>query len=202
MTKLALDPVDLAVPSARLSPFFTAAGDRFVVPTVDGSLSLWDAATRQRIDVALPHSPVGLANLAPDGSLVIGVAEPAPGAMFWDIDSATEIRTVTLEDFPLDMEINAYEISSDGSMLAVSEDRGQVFVWDLATGRRRGNPADRPGAARGIAFAPGTATLVIAAATGEMTLYDLATEQAVGDEVVPVSVEVEVVVPRLMPAGW
>jgi WD40 repeat protein len=101
--------------------------------------------------------------------------------MFWDIDSATEIRTVTLEDFPLDMEINAYEISSDGSMLAVSEDRGQVFVWDLATGRRRGNPADRPGAARGIAFAPGTATLVIAAATGEMTLYDLATEQAVGD---------------------
>src|SRR6266542_4964494 len=51
----------------------------------------------------------------------------------------------------------------------------------MATGRPRGNPADRPGAARGIAFAPGTATLAIATATGGITLYDLATEQAVGD---------------------
>ena len=45
-------------------PFFTAGGDRFVVPADDGSLSLWDTVTNERIDVALPHSPAGVAGLA------------------------------------------------------------------------------------------------------------------------------------------
>ena len=172
--------LDLAPPAgdAFLPPFFTADGGRFVVPTSDGSLSLWDAASLNRINSALPESPARIAGLAPDGSLAIALPDPA--VMFWDIDAGTELRTVPLEVPPRPGSLTTFVFSTDVSTLAASEDRGQVFVWDLTSGRLRGRPDGRPGAARSIAFAPRSTTLAIAASSGGISLYDVGTEQLLG----------------------
>jgi WD40 repeat protein len=164
--------------SVFLPPFFTADGGRFVVATSDGSLSLWDAASLTRSDIALPASPNRIAGLAPDGSLAIALPDPA--VMFWDIDASREVRTVPLEVPTRPGSLTTFRFTKDLSTLAASEDRGQVFVWDLTTGRLRGDPDRRPGAARGIAFAPASTTLAVAASTGGISLYDVGADKLLG----------------------
>jgi WD40 repeat protein len=174
--------VQLDVPHAAgvhvVPPFFTADGERFVVGTSDGSLSLWDSASLRQLDVPLPHSPRNLAGVAPDGSLAVGLLEPV--VMFWDIDARAELRRLQVDIPSRPDSLAKFVFTSDGSRLAAVEDRGQVVVWDATTGRLRGDPNDRPGAAGDIAFAPGSTTLAIASSTGEVALYDLETEQMIG----------------------
>lgn len=165
-----------------LAPSFVKDGTRFVVPASDGSLTLWDRAARQRIDVALPTSPVGLAGIAPDGTLAIGLADGV--VMFWDLDAAAELRRVSLEGFPVDRFFDDFALSSDMSLLAAAEDDGQVYVWQLTTGQPVGDPVDRPGSARSIAWAPGSGTLAIASTGGGISLYDVTGGQRLGQPLV------------------
>ena len=126
-------------------PFFTAGGDRFVVPANDGSLTLWDTVTHEQLDVTLPHTPAGLVGLAGDGALAIALADP-PGVMFWDVDAAQEVRRVALENFPLNSEINTFAFAGDGSTLGgVRGSRSSVRLGpgDGQGARRSGRPLRR-----------------------------------------------------------
>ncbi len=99
--------------------------------------------------------------------------------LFWDVDRGEVARTVQLE-FP-GIDVTDVAVSADGALLAGAHSSGQAFVWDLATGRLRGDPAVRPGGVRGIAFHPSSpTTLALGNAGGGITLYDVSTERPLG----------------------
>ena len=69
--------------------------------------------------------------------------------------------------------VNSVAFSPDGRILAVGDNRGDVGLWDVATGRRtvlaEGSPV------YGVAFSPDGRTLAVGDARGDVGLWDVAT---------------------------
>src|SRR5207244_1908911 len=87
----------------------------------------------------------------------------------WDAASGREVRR--LGDYPRGVHGLAY--SPDGALLAVSDDRGWVDVWHIATGRRAGRvggPTLEPRSQ--ILFTAGN-RLLVNAADAQVLLLDV-----------------------------
>ncbi len=174
------EPIAVNAPGMRAQAFFRPGHDQFVVVGSGGAVTLWDVATRQAVDIPLPVAPVATVGFAPDGTLI--VVEPT-AAVFWDVDRGAEVRRTPVE-LPGAVPTQ-FAVSADGSLVAGAEDEGQVYVWDLATGRLVGDARSRPGAARGIAFSPGSPpVLAIGSTGGGVSLYDLQSERTIGTPLV------------------
>ena len=157
--------------------FFRPGGAQFVLGAADGSLTLWDVATRTRLPVPLPPSPLGLAGFSPDGTLVVG--QPT-AAVFWDVDRREQVRRVEIQ-IP-GVTPDHFAVSPDGRLLAGAADEGQVYLWDLTKGRLLGDPGSRPDGATGLAFSPTSPSVLAIGSSGAgISLYDVDSERLVGD---------------------
>ena len=182
----AVDRGETSIANALLRP----GGEQFVVVTSDGVMTLWDLDGNQ-LDATLPGAPAGyvgfrraaaaaFVSVDADGTLrIVERGDDGMRAIWWDIDRGEAVRTVSLED--PGVAILATAASTDGALLAGYEPDGGLFVWDLATGALRGDPADRPAGLRGLDFDP-TSPTVLAAGVGRggIVLYDVSTEREVG----------------------
>jgi WD40 repeat protein len=141
-------------------------------------VSLWDAGTGQPLHAWLVDGGVtGLAFSADGKTLAAGAGK---AVLLWDLTTRQEREPLKEPDW-----VTAIAFApKDGSRLAVAsasggmgsgaKERGNVRIWDLATGAARSLVKDAPSRVHAIAFCPDGRTLA-AGSEAEVVLLDAAT---------------------------
>jgi WD40 repeat protein/serine/threonine protein kinase/tetratricopeptide (TPR) repeat protein len=148
-------------------------------PGKQGVLLRCDSMTGARIDPPLIHpQPVQAAQFSPDGRQIVTVCA-AGMVRLWDASSGQSLRTVfETKDGP----VLRMAISPDGQKLAmVTGDGVNGFVpgtahfWDLAIGKRLGQPMKHKARIHSVEFAPDGGRLLTASWDGMAQLWDSST---------------------------
>lgn len=156
---------------------------RRLVLQYGGAYSVWDVATFAPVTAA--RTSIGgfaVLRFASDGSLV-AVRRDRNVVDFVEFDTGDVLRSVTLESSGSTIALVDFAVSADQSTLAGSEEQGQVYLWDLATGALEGSADDRPGFVWDIEFHPtDPRLLVLGLSGGGIALYDVVRDRQLGDE--------------------
>lgn len=141
----------------------------------------WDPATGKSTPLARHARAVGKLVYAHDGSAVVlatsdtegpkGAGEPPGAALLIDAKSGDVRKTFSGHS----QAVTNADLSADNTSLATASQRrgksfrtlGELFVWDVASGKRRGTLDKEVGAISALAFAPDGKTLLVALETGE-----------------------------------
>jgi WD40 repeat protein len=168
----------------------------------DGSVRLWDTATRQQT-----WEPSGSADrsdsldalaFSPDGT-VLAVAGSDGTVTLWDTASHQKLGTLLAG---VGAAVYSLAFSPDGTMLATGATSvrggipdGTVRLWNVASRQAEGKPMTAPGAkVAAVVFSPGGQTLAVAtdtytavafsddglATAGTVRLWDVSTQEPAG----------------------
>jgi dipeptidyl aminopeptidase/acylaminoacyl peptidase len=155
---------------------FSPDGKTLAVITVDGTVRLWDVATRLQIG-----------SLASSGSLVLSVAFSADGKILaiGSTDGMVQLWDLATQQLgsPLTVpggQVNSVAFSPGGKTLATSSADGTMRLWDVATHRQIGSPITVPAGVVAVAFSPDGKTLATGSNDGTVRLWDVATQQLIG----------------------
>jgi len=159
-------------------------GTRLVSAGPDGSLRIWDADTMSGARVLGGHtSGVAAVIFAPVGD-VLATGSQDRLVKIWDL-RGRELRVLG----PHDEGVSAVAFSPDGKQLAVAtgdwqkiDEKGEVRVWEVSTGKELFRLRAHIGVARTVAFSPDGKRLATGGgeylAPGEVILWDLASQRA------------------------
>jgi WD40 repeat protein len=134
---------------------------------------LWDTAGPHRTGIHLDHPKqarwVNSAALSPNASIVLtGCSDGS--VRFWRLPALAPSREVLAHQGP----VHAATFSPDGRTAATGGEDGKVWLWDMASGSRRG-PLPHGGALLSLAFSPGGQTLLTASEDRAARLWDVRT---------------------------
>jgi WD40 repeat protein len=144
----------------------------------DGTVRLWDVATRRPLDPPLKTGASTVTDVAfsPDGRLLaVGTLPNTPPAQLqlWDLASRRQVAA-----FESDGQITP-RFSADSRTVAGHDGYGRVILWDVAGRRQRGPMLDADtvgGHAHAVmAFSPDNRTLVTGGRLGQIKFWDPAT---------------------------
>jgi WD40 repeat protein len=121
-------PFEPAAHSGKLiSAAFSPAGDRLAAGGDDGSIIVWDVATRRPLFRSTEHTaPVPALAWSPDGSL-LATGDEQGLLMFWETAMG---RKIASRHGPRSIQRLAFD--SEGRRLAVAAAHGDIDLWDLA----------------------------------------------------------------------
>jgi WD40 repeat protein len=151
---------------------FRSDGAMLSAVGVDGSIMLWDLATR----LGRPFPPVGPGQVhavafSPAGG-TLATGRPAAVVALHDL---TASEPYLLLDEPAATQGAAcLAFAPDGATLAVGQRDGRITLWDLTTRRARSVLGEHADFVASLAFAPDGATLASSGGDRTVRLWDLA----------------------------
>ena len=158
-----------------LSVAFSRDGKTLASGDNDGTVQLWDVATRQPI--GLPLSNTGAVDwlaFSPDGkTLATGNADGT--VRLWDVATPLPTSSSLINDHTSVIWI---AFSSDGKTLATGNADGTARLWDVATRQPIGAPFTvEAGQVDSMALSPDGKTLATGSADGKVRLWDMTTRR-------------------------
>jgi WD40 repeat protein len=186
---------------------FRPAGNNNLLATAfaDGSVRLWDTATRQQTweptDGADRGGSLDTLAFSPDGT-ILAVAGSDGTVTLWDTATHQKLGTLLAG---VGTSVYSLAFSPDGTMLATAATTvrsgipdGTVRLWNVATRQPEGRPMAAPGAkVAAVVFSPGGKTLAVAtdtysalaysddglATAGTIRLWNVSTQKPAGQPV-------------------
>jgi transcriptional regulator with XRE-family HTH domain len=158
---------------------FSPDGRTLAAGNADGSVQLWNVATRQEIaELVGPADQVTSLAFSRDGkTLAGGVADGT--VLLWG--AFTHLATgSSLSNGHTS--VNSVTFSPDSRTLAAGNADGSVRLWNVATRRRIGGPliSGQTGGVNSVAFSVEGTTLAAGSNDGSVRLWDVATRRPIG----------------------
>jgi WD40 repeat protein len=161
---------------------FSPDGKLLATADADGTVQLWNPATRQPVGAALPAASGDRVNgvtFSPDGKL-LATADADGAVQLWNLATRQPVGTPIS---PVSRSTaDGVAFSPDGRLLAIAESDGTVRLWNVAADQPIGTlvPTDPRGVVFGVAFSPDGKLLATADVDGAVQLWNPATRQPVG----------------------
>ena len=158
-------PTDVHWHGAGQSVAFSPDGTRLAAGFQDGTVRLWDVATKTEVATLEGHTDWVLsASFSPDGSLVASTGgREDPTVRLWDVATQTEVAKLRGHAGA----VRSVSFSSpDGGTLVSGSSDGTVRLWDVATHGPVAIWEDQGDAIRSVAFSADGGTLVSASEDG------------------------------------
>src|SRR5262249_44870670 len=151
------------------STVFSPDGKLLASGGTDGTIRLWDLATRQQLGAPLPANKGGVSTVAfnPNGLLLASGGADAT-IRLWDLATRQQLGR------PLEghqREVSSLAISPVGDILASGGADGTIRLWDLATRQQLGDPLEGHLAeVSSIAFSPKQGRRLLASGGADETV--------------------------------
>lgn len=138
----------------------------------DGTISLWDTATREQKGTLNEGSLVRDVVFSPSGQL-LAVGDDSGDVLLWDVATRQRIATLAAGN-----PVGSVAFTADGQLLAVGDDSGAVAVWNVAAKQRTATLDAGSDPVDSVAFSP-DGQLLAAGDNGVATLWNVATRQRI-----------------------
>ena len=158
--------------AAVLSVSFSPDGTSLASGSWDGTVRLWDMATRENVATLDAHTgEVSAVSFSPDGTLLASGSHDRT-IRLWDVVTRQNIATLDAHTG----EVSSVSFSPDGTSLASGSWDGTVKLWDVAT---RENIITLPHGAEvlSVSFSPDGTILASGSWDGTVRLWDMATRE-------------------------
>jgi WD40 repeat protein/DNA-binding SARP family transcriptional activator len=162
---------------------FTSDGRRALSGSVDGTLIVWDLASRQALHRLVVRGQ-GLWSLAvsPDGRTALSDSGESAGEasmILWDLEAGRELRTFSRPDQPEGAGVSGIAYLPDGRSAISCEGDGALIEWDLETGREIRRLGTHSSLRTRIVIAPDGELALTSGMDGTLVLWDLTAGEAI-----------------------
>jgi WD40 repeat protein len=153
---------------------FGPGGRTLATAGADGSIRLWDVASRRQRATLVGHTGTVMnVEFSPDGR-TLATASDDGTVRLWDVASARSRATLPVNA----TEMFIVKFSRDGRTLVTSSEDPRVRLWDVATGRARRILTGHTAKVWSVAFSPDGRTLATASEDRAVRLWDVTTGRA------------------------
>jgi WD40 repeat protein len=156
----------LEFPGPNRCAVFSPEGDAVLFDGVDHVVRLYDGRLT-RPGLAIAHEGILSAPSAfsPDGRII--ATGGAKGVKLWERSTGALLR-----EFEHECAVTNVAFSSDGATLAVGNEAGALFLWDVRTGQRRHILTGHLDTITTMAFTPNCRTLATGSQDRTIRLWD------------------------------
>lgn len=167
---------------------FTPDGAAFAVGHRNGTAEIWDARSLKRIKVLPPakeDTDITVLAFSPDGRFLLGSGLFDDSVYVWSVATGKAVRVLDLgENFAGYRYATAVAMSRDGKTVAAGlgqrhtssgdrgSERGNVVVWNAATGRLRFTLRSQRGPIQALAFSADDRFIVSGSLDGTIQYWD------------------------------